>query len=295
MACYHPAKAVRLQNGNVKFVSQATVDGSLMTLPCGQCIGCRLERSRQWAIRCLDEAQMYKDNSFLTLTMSQDSVKKFGRSLDVSLFQKFMKRVRKEVAPLRIRFFHCGEYTQAFNPHYHALMFGLGFSDRKYWCKSKSGENVYVSEMLGRLWPHGYSYIGDVTFKSAAYVARYALKKIGDWKDLERLVMKDTGEVLNPEYVTMSRGGRGGLGGIGRPWYEKFKDDVYPIGNRVVRGHDMRPPRFYDALYAVEDPLGFEDLQFRRENSFDKLDNVEYRLVAKEKVTLARLKAFPRD
>lgn len=105
MACYHPAKAVRLSSGDVKFVSQATVDGELLTLPCGQCIGCRLEYSRQWAIRCLDEAQMHAQNCFITLTLSPENVQKFGRSLDLSLFQKFMKRLRKEVAPLRIRFF----------------------------------------------------------------------------------------------------------------------------------------------------------------------------------------------
>lgn len=105
MPCYHPAKAVRLQNGNVKFVSQSVVDGNLLTLPCGQCIGCRLEYSRQWAIRCLDEAQMHENNCFVTLTMSEGAVVDNGRSLDVSLFQKFMKRLRKEVAPLRTRFF----------------------------------------------------------------------------------------------------------------------------------------------------------------------------------------------
>lgn len=105
MPCYHPVNAVRLQTGDVKFVSPNCVDGSGLKLPCGQCIGCRLERSRQWAIRCMDEAQMHKENCFITLTFSPENVAKFGRSLDVSIFQKFMKRVRQEVAPLRIRFF----------------------------------------------------------------------------------------------------------------------------------------------------------------------------------------------
>lgn len=105
MPCYHPASAVRLQSGDVKFVSGSTVDSQLLKLPCGQCIGCRLEYSRQWAIRCLDEAQMHKDNSFITLTCNDEAVKTLGRSLDVGVFQKFMKRLRKEVAPLRLRFF----------------------------------------------------------------------------------------------------------------------------------------------------------------------------------------------
>lgn len=105
MPCYHPASAVRLQNGDVKFVSAGLADACSFKLPCGQCIGCRLEKSRQWAIRCLDEASMHRENSFITLTNSDESVSKFGRSLDVSVFQRFMKRLRKEVDPLRIRFF----------------------------------------------------------------------------------------------------------------------------------------------------------------------------------------------
>lgn len=167
---------------------------------------------------------------------------------------------------------------------------------------SKSEKPVYVSPQLTRLWPLGYSYIGDVTFESAAYVARYSLKKVvGTRDDSDRLVVEGTGEVLAPEYVTMSRGS--GLddpdprfrGGIGRGWYDKFSEDVYPLGNRVVRGRDMRPPRFYDNLFAVDDPGGFETMKYIRQNSVDKLDNTVARLGVKERVTMARLKLFPRD
>ena len=292
MPCYHPAKAVRLQSGDVKFVSQSTVDGNLLTLPCGQCVGCRLEYSRQWAIRCLDEAQMHSENSFITLTTSIESVKKYGRSLDVGVFQKFMKRFRKEVSPLKIRFFHCGEYTQSFLPHYHALIFGYGFPDRKYWCMNKPGTHkLYRSEMLERLWPFGHSYIGDVSFESAAYVARYVMKKVVVSRDdQDRLIMKDSGELLSPEYVTMSR-----RPGVGTAWYEKFKSDVYPYGNRVIRGKNMRPPKFYDKLYAIDDPVAFESLQFDRIKDIDIKDNTVVRLVVKEKVANARLKVFPRE
>jgi len=105
MPCYHPVPAIRLKDGSVTFVSRDLVDGSDFKLPCSQCVGCRLEYSRQWAIRCLDEASCFKDNCFVTLTFSDDNVKKFGKSLSVVYFQKFMRRLRKEVAPLRIRFF----------------------------------------------------------------------------------------------------------------------------------------------------------------------------------------------
>jgi len=156
---------------------------------------------------------------------------------------------------------------------------------------SKSQMPVYVSDQLTRLWPHGYSYIGDVTFDSAAYVARYTLKKVaGDRDPEDRLVMRDTGEILRPEYVTMSR-----RPGVGATWYRKFVGDVYPHGKRFVRGRDMRPPRFYDNLYAVDDPVGFEELKFLREKDVDKSDNSVARLCVKEEVTTARVKLFPRD
>ena len=177
-------------------------------------------------------------------------------------------------------------------PHYHALIFGYSFPDRCYISMNKGGTHkLYVSQQLERLWPYGMHWIGDVSFESAAYVARYVVKKVKVSRDDEdRLILKDSGEILAPEYVTMSRNG-----GIGRSWYEKFKSDVYPVGNRVVRGRDMRPPKFYDSLYAVDDPIGFEELKFNRENKVDIKDNTLVRLCVKEKVVNARLKLFPRE
>lgn len=290
MPCYHPATAVRLRSGDVKFISANMADGESLTLPCGQCVGCRLEKSRQWAIRCLDEAQMHSENSFITLTFSPESVLKYGRSLDLSLFQKFMKCLRKSIEPKRVRFFHCGEYTKAFMPHFHALLFGHDWKDKVYWSMNGRGDKLYRSPTLEKLWNKGFSLIGDVTFESAAYVARYVLKKVvGDRDDKDRLIMKDSGEVLSPEYVTMSR-----RPGIGTSWFRKYMSDVYPQDVRVVRGRDMRPPKFYDGLYAQVDPMGFEQVRLDRMNSLDKKDNSALRLVVKEKVAIARLKLLPR-
>lgn len=150
---------------------------------------------------------------------------------------------------------------------------------------------MYRSPMLERLWTFGFSMIGDVSFESAAYVARYTLKKVECSRDdVDRLIMRDTGEILRPEYLTMSR-----RPGIGTAWFKKFSSDVYPRGKRVVRGRDMRPPRFYDKLFAVGDPIGFETLQYERMKDIDKCDNTVARLRVKEEVTVARSKLFPRD
>lgn len=110
MPCYRPVHAWRGEvrpDGKRSIVFRPhgkVMDGCELTLPCGSCVGCRLERARQWAMRCMDEASLYKQNAFVTLTFNEKHLP-LNRSLDVSIFQKFMKRVRREVAPLRIRFF----------------------------------------------------------------------------------------------------------------------------------------------------------------------------------------------
>lgn len=109
MPCYKPVKAFYgnlLPSGKREIVfssgqAQSCID---LKLPCGTCVGCRLERARQWAMRCMDEASLHRHNSFITLTFNDKNLP-LNRSLDVSVFQKFMKRLRKEVAPLRLRFF----------------------------------------------------------------------------------------------------------------------------------------------------------------------------------------------
>lgn len=227
--------------------------GERLDLPCGQCVGCRLERSRQWAVRCMHEASLYDDNSFITLTYDDVHLPADG-SLQLADFQCFMKRLRKSVAPKRVRFYHCGEYGETFaRPHYHALLFNHDFQDRRFF--SKRGDcRVYTSDSLSKLWPFGFSVVGEVTFESAAYVARYVMKKVtGDRAEGHYQGRKS-------EYTTMSR-----RPGIGARWYEKFKTDVYPRDGVVVRGRVTRPPRFYDGLLGREDPAAFSDLKIKRE------------------------------
>ncbi len=198
MSCFHPLSAYRLltrktPNGksviafNSKSVNNLPFEE--INLPCNQCIGCRIERSRQWAIRCIHEASLFQNNCFITLTFSDSNLDEQG-SLMKSDFQKFVKRLRKKfqgkervVTPngkvtFPIRYFHCGEYgAQLSRPHHHACLFNFDFYDKKIW-SVRSGVRLYRSADLERLWPFGFSTLGDVTFQSAAYIARYITKKI---------------------------------------------------------------------------------------------------------------------
>ena len=251
MTCYHPLLAYKSE-GKVVFEKPfAFAKG--FNLPCGQCIGCRLNYSRQWAIRIVHEAQMHDQNCFITLTFDQAHLEKRSNplSLDVSEYQKFMKRLRKRFGN-NIRFFHCGEYGELNKrPHYHAVIFGMDFKDKVLW-SNRDGNKLYTSETLQELWPYGFSTIGDVTFQSAAYVARYIMKKHkGEGaEDHYTRWCPTTGEGIpvEPEYCTMSR-----KPGIGHNWLMKYKADVYPHDYVVINGHKVKPPRYYDSLLSDEE------------------------------------------
>lgn len=259
-------------------------------LPCGQCVGCRLERSRQWALRCQHEASLHEKNCFITLTYNDENLPLDG-SLDVRHFQLFMKRLREKFGEDRIRFFHCGEYGERFKrPHYHAILFGFDFDDKEYF-KSNQGNHVFTSKTLDSLWGKGFCTIGSVTFESCAYVARYVTKKVnGKFKD-EHYVDRGKGNLLKPEYCTMSR-----RPGIAYDWYQRFKSDVFPSDSVVVRGKECLPPRYYSNIYEVEDPEGFAELKAKREANAKKssFDNSVPRLAVREKVQNARFKKLLR-
>lgn len=231
-----------------------------LSLPCGQCIGCRLERSRQWAIRCVHEASLYERNCFITLTFAPEHLPKSG-SLDKRDFQLFMKRLRKRYGA-GVRYFHCGEYGEkGGRPHYHACLFNFDFDDRELW-STRGGVKLFTSKALQELWPFGFSTIGDVTFESAAYVARYVTKKVtgpAAAGHYERVDAKGEVTTVVPEYVTMSR-----RPGIGRPWLDRYISDVYPHDRVVLRGQEMHPPKYYDSLFELANPLEFDDVKESR-------------------------------
>lgn len=316
MPCYFPLHAYKGksedgQKTKIAFRRSDSWRAQPLDLPCGQCIGCRLERARQWAVRCMHEASLHEENSFATLTYDDEHLPKkkemclrcvrshvISGSVCVAEFQDFMKRLRKAQGEKKVRFVHCGEYGELNQrPHYHALLFGVGFSDKKLFSK-RDGIGLYVSDRLSKLWPNGFSTVGDVTFESASYVARYSLKKVtGAAAEAHYGSRK-------PEYVTMSR-----RPGIGARWFEKFKADVYPRDRVVVRGFPSRPPRFYDGLLGAQDPSTLALLKINREKNGvhyveDVLsdgrvirvsDSSDARLKVKEEVKRAQLAQLKRS
>lgn len=324
MPCYRPLKgyigrSVNEETGKRPLVFN--VDQSLIpvtqTIACGRCIGCRLDRSLQWAARCVHEAQMHDENCFITLTFDNKFIDENG-SLKVSDFQKFMKRLRKMIAPKKVRFFHCGEYGAKFSrPHHHACLFGYDFSDKVLFSE-KGGNKLYVSPQLMKLWPFGFSTVGAMTFESAAYVARYVLKKWSEdnldgaelyeamkaFSETKKVVRgKDDLDEFSSEnlkkkyynnkkeeYVTMSR-----RPGIGQSWYDMFKTDVYPNGCVVINGKTHKPPKFYDLKFELDNALTMAKIKGERiKRALKKKSNTQQALYIKERIKLEKVKQLKR-
>lgn len=295
MACFHPITAYYDRASGSVFFSKAKGDGDTIQLPCGRCVGCRLERSRQWATRIMHEAQMHGvNNSFITLTYDNEHLPSNG-SLVYSDFQKFAKRLRFRGYPFR--FYMCGEYgDRTGRPHYHACIFGTNFPDRYLWKRTGAGSLIYRSPILESCWTAGHSSVGDLTFESAAYVARYVMKKItGDMaKEHYKRVDPETGEVywIEPEFCQMSL-----KPGIGATWFDKYADDVYPHDHVIVNGKSVKPPRFYDKLLKRSDVYKLDDVKQQR--IVDAIesweDNTDQRLADKEKFLSSRTGRFRRS
>jgi len=205
MPCYRPLLGHRSsklnENGKsiITFSAHQAYKDLPVMIPCGQCIGCKTDKSNEWAARCYHEARMHKDNCFVTLTYDPINIPE-GGTLVKSDLQKFMKRLREKYEH-PIRFFACGEYGDAFNrPHYHLLLFGHDFSDKRLHSRNKKpGQHLYRSDTLELLWPQGFSTIGLFDIASAKYVAAYTAKKVIGKEQHEHYKGK------LPEFALMSR------------------------------------------------------------------------------------------
>lgn len=297
MPCYGPLTAYYPKRGSsdrrLVFKKADSETGIPLRIPCGKCVGCKLEQSRQWAVRCLHEKRMHNASCFLTLTYDDDNLPRtdddrYLPTLRLADYQNFLKRARHKLAP-NLRIFGCGEYgSQTLRPHYHLLLLNSHLPDSRP-VKSGSEYTLYESSLLSKLWPHGTHTIGDVSFESAAYVARYCLKK------------QQNGNKINdgrlPEFLTMSR-----RPGLGAGYFERYSSELLSHDTIIVNGVPAALPRFYDGKLSnipglVETREGhllskMEMIKFRRRRKIpflSKMDNGTTRLRVREVVALAKL------
>lgn len=351
MTCYYPLQAWRArylnENGRRPIVFKPHLsNGIRCDVPCGQCIGCKLEYSRQWAMRCHHEALCWETNSFITLTYSPEHLPS-DQSLIKYHWQTFIKRLREQFVPLNphpkpenpydrllepelyykiskenkqtpygifrrdnaIRFFMCGEYGEECQtchknkyecdrdlshvfissigrPHYHACLFNFDLPDKTFW-KTDGETHLYTSQILEKLWKHGFCSIGDVTFESAAYVARYITKKITG-ENAEEHYLKpnlETGEINNllPEFTLQSRDP-----GIAKTWYDKYGHTDLEGDYVTINGRSMKPAKYYDMQLRETNEEEYDDIKLKRKKAalINPEENTIARLTVREKCKL---------
>lgn len=294
MACFSPLKGYRsIHNGGLTFKASEGIEK--LDVPCGQCLGCRVDRTLMWSLRITHEAELYESahgNCFVTLTYrepfectDEQTINHWHLPEPPTLrkdhVQKFIKRLRKHF-PQKIRYFYCGEYgDESDRPHYHLCLFNVTFSDLALW-KNTQGLYVYTSPTLEKLWPYGFSTIGELNFATAMYTAGYVLKKITGLQAAEYYTRFNpvTGEiyVLEPPYTNMSTGSRckehrksptrppdcpNCTGGIGLQFFKKYSTDFSDATSPDL--HAGKPlhklPRYYETLMEMDTPEQLEEIK----------------------------------
>lgn len=317
MPCYHPLKGfiigktengkdklkvvpgrvdhLELHNGHWFFVD--TSDRSpyaerayynSVLLPCGKCIGCRLEYSTRWADRLMLERKYHDTACFITLTYDPKEEERLWRSgvdsetgeflesltLIKKDFQDFMKRLRDHFDPQKIRFYACGEYgpSGSHRPHFHAILFGVDFESDKYSLSQRGpcGDVYYSSPTLEKLWKHGFVTIGECSYESCSYVSRYVAKKLDG--PLEQYY-KDRN--IEKPFCLMSR-----KPGIAAQYYEDHKDDLLDLKDIVIftdkGAKHIRIPKYYDSKFEFDFPDDFAIMKERRKDQ--AIDSMQSKL-----------------
>lgn len=288
MPCYRPIPATLREWTRINGETKKRLDfknpgpqGFDMQIACGQCIGCRIDKKLEWATRCMHETKMWEQNCFVNLTYEDEYLPEDG-SLKHRDFQLFMKRLRKEIEPIKTRFFMCGEYGPTTDrPHYHSILFNYDFPDKKFWKNNEQGDPLFTSEQLSETWSLGFCSLGAVTPQSASYVAGYVEKKMTG-EAAERKYGKRC-----PEYGTASN-----RPGIGKAFWENNISDIYPDDFTLLGGKKRSVPRYYDKLLEREEPEIMEMIkETRKERNKDEAwegERSSRRLKIREKCAKAR-------
>jgi len=284
MPCFHPVNVPK--KGYVDLRVQVA---------CGRCIGCRIDRARDWQIRLIHESTLHASSVFATLTYDDEHLPSDGSLVERDM-QLFFKRLRKSRPERHIPMFYCAEYgDQTLRPHYHAIIFGVDFPD-KVRHSGEGANTLYRSDELAKLWGKGFVSFGSVTPESCRYVADYVFKRFsGDVADAKySRIDPGTGELyqVTPEYGRMSR-----RPAIGMRHYDRFKSDYFPSDFAVVKGSSRPVPRAYTVKLEEEDPVLHQEIKRKRVSEAMKRrgDATPARLAVREDVALAKLKQRKRD
>lgn len=194
---------------------------------CGKCTECINLHKVTWQHRLEDEKKCHKACCFITLTYAETD-----GNLHPDDLTKFIKRLRKAVNPVKVRYYACGEYgSKGKRPHYHLVIFGYDFPDRIEYRRDKKGFMMCRSPLLEKLWPFGISSVLPANMTTFGYVT----------KDMQKLIPVSDDRL--PPFIRMSS--HPGIGANG--WSRSLTD-----GKLWHDGKSIPLPRYYKKLAERE-------------------------------------------
>ena len=202
--------------------------GEIFEVPCGMCAACKISRVREWTVRIMHEMRYFKGSVFATLTYNDENLP-INQSLEKTEFQKFMKRLRKELGDHKIKYFACGEYGEdSERPHYHAIILGLAYNEN-------------TQKLIESIWKKGFIKVGTVTKDSIRYTLDYMHKKYNG--ELGKELYEKTGREPPFQLVSQGMGKRHALESA-----NQYAENLYMTFN----GKKMSLPRYYKRLYGLD-------------------------------------------
>lgn len=294
---YHPAKIEGTKELEKYDHYFSAGHYKIIPIPCKECIGCKLDYSREWANRGYLESLDWEQNYFVTLTYNEENItipdeivtpNEFTFTIDdieeiewqgtlvPKELQDFMKRLRINMTRKYgqkgpIRAMMAGEYGgQTKRPHYHLILFNLQLPAESFYEPRIKWEKYtyYKNHIIDEAWQNkGFADICEANWNTMAYVARYITKKInGKQSEIHYGVQ---GQIK--EFMHVSN-----RPGIARNYYEKNKDEIYQTDKIMIKNakgiHYVKPPKYFDELYKKEHPREFERIkEIRRKRMLDQL------------------------
>lgn len=262
MPCTAPIAAFQSSKGGPLHFQKQNAGDRALQVPCNQCHDCRKRRLSDWGLRMMHHASLYPDNCFLTLTYDDAHLPEQG-SLYKPHLQQFFKRLRHHTIR-HLSYYACGEYGERTQrAHYHVALFNYDFQDKVAFRKI-GDHTLYLSNQLTKIWGHGQTSVGSLTYESACYTASYIMQRtLGKGCPKYCTLDEETGQLipLVQPFAVMSL-----RPAIGKPWIEKYHQDIYGHDkDRIhVKGRPLMPARYYDKIYDTINPDHMEKIKQQR-------------------------------
>lgn len=212
---------------------------------CGKCVECLTKKATEWSFRLMDEAKLHKYNCFMTLTYSPENYP-VGGNVNCRDIQLFMKRLRKKLKGVKIRYFYCGEYgKKRGRPHYHLILFGYCPDDIRF-NFVKAGIKHYRSALIEQIWKLGNVDIEiELNLDNTKYCAKY----------MQKLNVSENSQGSAEPFIRMSN--RPGIGAGSFDEKSLVCDKIYHNGKSI------NVPRYYLKL-AERNGWNLEEFHDRR-------------------------------